>query len=368
MALFCACAKPHFRGVQKKQRMKNFYLPVLAFTLATAAWAQSPLLIEHFDYPANAQLRDHGWTPHSAAATNPLTVHTSGLAWTITPYAGSNTGLAAAVTNTGSDENKPFSSAVDSNSVYAALLVKPGGAVTTAGAGYFFHLAQYGDPVNPDPTSISSAFRARTFIATGSTPATFRLGLSFNSATVPSNVGVDVTSDLDTAKTYLVVVKYTFVPGPDNDQVSLFVFEDGDNIATEPSSPTLGPLTGTAPDVTSLQAVALRQYNAAQNIIVDGIIVHTLWDFLKVSGMNVTAFEGALTTNIYPNPNNSGVVYVQTALQQPLNVTISDITGKHLQTTRVFDGALNIAALAPGIYFLTIQQAGKVATQKLVVQ
>jgi hypothetical protein len=351
----------------KKQLMKNLYLPILACTLATSVWAQSPLLVEHFDYPANAQLRDHGWTPHSAGGTNPLAVHTTGLAWTITPYAGSNLGLAAAVTNTGSDENKPFSSAVDSNSVYAAMLVKPGGEVTTAGAGYFFHLAQYADPVNPDPTSISTAFRARTFIATGSTPATFRLGLSFNSATVPSNVGVDVTNDLDTAKTYLVVVKYTFVSGPDNDQVSLFVFEDGDSITTEPA-PTLGPLTGTAPDVTSLQAVALRQYNAAQNIIVDGIIVHTVWDFLKVSGLSATDGPQPLSLSVYPNPSTNGRVYLQTPMNQPMDVTLSDLSGKVMQSTRVFDGTLDVAAIAPGVYILTVQQAGKVTTQKFVVQ
>lgn len=343
-------------------------MPILAICLAAPAWAQSPLLVEHFDYPANAQLRDHGWTPHSAAGTNPISVHSTGLAWTQTAYQGSNVGLSAAVVNTGADENKAFSNTVDTNSVYAAFLVKPSAEVTTAGSGYFFHLAQYADPANPDPTAISTAFRARTFIASGSTPATFRLGLTFNSATVPSNVGVDVTSDLDTGKTYLAVVKYTFVSGPDNDQVFLYVFEDGDSITTEPATPTLGPITGTAPDVTSLQAVALRQYNAEQRVLVDGIIVNTVWDFLKVSGISTNDVQPALSFDLYPNPATSGQVFIQSPFAQPMDVMLTDITGQQVLKARVLDGKLDVSNCTAGVYFLTVQQAGKQATRKLIVQ
>jgi hypothetical protein len=348
--------------------MKKIYMPILAICLAAPAWAQSPLLVEHFDYAANAQLRDHGWTPHSAAATNPISVHNVGLAWTQTAYQGSNVGLSAAVTNTGADENKAFSATVDTNSVYAAFLVKPSAEVTTSGSGYFFHLAQYADPANPDPTSISTAFRARTFIAAGSTPAHFRLGLTFNSASVPTNVGVDVTGDLDTAKTYLAVVKYTFVSGPDNDQVFLYVFEDGDSITTEPSTPTLGPITGTAADVTSLQAVALRQYNAEQRVLIDGIIVNTVWDFLKVSGVSTNDITPALTVELFPNPATSGQVFIQSPLKQPMDVVVTDITGQQVLTSRVTDGKLDVSNCAAGVYFLTIQQGGKMATRKLIVQ
>lgn len=237
--------------------MKKIFT-LLMISAAFIAQAQPALLTEHFDYPAGALLRDNGWNPHSAAATNPLSVHSSGLSWFLTPYQGSGVGRAALVNNTGSDENRPLSSSVDSGTVYAAFLVKPTGVVSNDGSGFFFHFAQYSNPTNPDYTSISNAFRARTFITTGSSDASFRLGLTFNSATVPSNLGVDVTNDLDTSKTYLVVVKYSFVSGPDNDSVSLFVFADGDSITTEPAIPTLGPYGGTAADIGSIQAVALR--------------------------------------------------------------------------------------------------------------
>lgn len=75
--------------------------------------------------------------------------------------------------------------------------------------------------------------------------------------------------------TYLVIVKYTFVAGAGNDQMSLFVFNPlSPPPSTEPT-PTFGPVTfplGT--DAANLSEVMLRQggQTTGATLIIDGII------------------------------------------------------------------------------------------------
>ncbi|MGA1330718.1 MAG: hypothetical protein ACO31H_04015, partial [Bacteroidia bacterium] len=269
----------------------SFVTPTISRAVGAAT-----ALVEDFDYPAGSLLRDNGWSVHSGGTTNPIAVSGSGLSWNQTSYYGSGIGGSAQVVNTGADENKNFTTWLDSGSVYASFLLK-GNSINTNSRGYFFHFAQYDSVNNPVFSSVNSGFRARTYITQGSSAATFRLGLTFNSATVPSTSGVDVTSDLDTSATYLVVVKYAFIPGDSNDLVSLYVFSDGDNISQEPATPTLGPFGQTpntstflaSPDADVLQGVVLRQYNAAQRVVVDGIRVRNYWDLTaQVPGGTIT--------------------------------------------------------------------------------
>lgn len=347
--------------------MKKIYLITLLTAVFGSADAQSLLLIENFDYPAGAQLRDHGWFAHSAAATNPQTVAASGLSLGSTVYFGNGIGNAALVNNTGSDENRPFTANRDSGDVYASFLLKTTGPVTTDGSGIFFHFVTYSNTTTPDYTSISSAWRARTFITTGSTAASFRLGLTFNSATVPSTVGVDVTNDLDTAKTYLVVVKYSFVSGADNDQVSLFVFEEGDTLRNEPVTPTLGPYGGTAVDAPVLQGIALRQFNADQKVMVDGLYVRDHWLLQPANtGVQDAAFGAQL--EMYPNPYTEGTLYIKSHNDAPMKARLVDLTGRTILETEVQDGQINLPAQTAGLYLLRLEQAGKVAIKKLVIR
>lgn len=232
------------------------------------------LLVEHFDFPADSTLQTRGWFSHSAAATAPIKIKAPGLQLMGTPYYGNGIGNAASVDSTGSDENRPLSDSVNSGSVYASFLMRVNGSVTTTNAGVFFHLGEYANRAAPVFTLLSTAFRARTFIAPGPNLAQYKLGLTMNEATATNFTA----QNLDTGRVYLVVVKYQFVPGTLNDSVSLYVFADSANIATEPAMPAIGPLAGTAADANVIQAVALRQYSATQNIDVDGIIVQRTWN------------------------------------------------------------------------------------------
>ncbi len=256
--------------------MKKLY-PIAALVFAcTSLQGQTVFMSDNFDYPAGDQIRDHGWTPHSAGNTNPLLVTDFGLSLEQTPYLGSGIGNAVAIDNTGSDENKPFSEDVTSGSVYASFLMMVPEEVNESNAGFFFHLGQYNNVQDPDLTNISNMFRGRTFVAPGSSPDTYRVGLNFNAAAVPTDPA-NLTAELNLNETYLAVLKYEVVEGEDNDLVSIYIFSDGDDISSEPAVADIGPIGGTAGDLAAVQLVALRQYTPEQNIVVDGIIAQDSW-------------------------------------------------------------------------------------------
>jgi Leucine-rich repeat (LRR) protein len=251
--------------------------------------SQKTYLSENFDYPAGAFLNANGWYTHSGSS-NPIAVTSEGLSWTKTAYIGSGKGRAAAVVNTGNDENRPFTSWADSLNLYASFLVRANGEVSTTNSGYFFHFVQYAAPTAPVFTATGSSFRARVYSAPGSSASKFKIGITFNSNTLSDG---GQSADLNVGETYFVVAKYTFVSGADNDLVSLYVFKDGDKIDVEPATPTAGPFgrTGTtiAPDLSSIQGVALRQFAANQNITVDGIYVRNHWNMTTEGTGNACA-------------------------------------------------------------------------------
>ncbi len=258
--------------------MKKWYLSLLSCVGLSFASAQTVFLAEHFDYPADSALENHGWYVHSGTS-NPILVTDGGLSWSKTKYKGSGVGNAAAVNNTGYDYNKPFNSDATSGSVYASFLLKANASTE----GYIFHFGEYGSISSPDYSKLSSAFRARTFVTPGTNATDFKMGLTFNSNTIS-----DFSGDLTLGETYLVVLKYTFVDGADNDEVSLFVFADGDDISMEPSTPTIGPLKGSASDLSAVQCVALRQFSSSQDVVVDGIIAQDNWDLLNTRTVKIS--------------------------------------------------------------------------------
>ncbi|MCK4311320.1 MAG: T9SS type A sorting domain-containing protein [Candidatus Cloacimonetes bacterium] len=211
------------------------------------------LLEENFNFTGN--LTDNGWTAHSGSGTNPIDT-TTGL--TYSGYASSGIGNAALVDNNGEDDSRTYHEGITSGVVFTSFLVNvsSGGAPT----GYFFHLSS--NPI--------IAYRPRVFVDEDA-ENNLEFGLSMSSSTASGYTD----NDYYFGTTYLLVIKYEFISGIDNDEVSLFVFTSGVT-DTEPETPTLGPYTGT--DATELGSVALRQYSSSQNITVDGIRIGTTWD------------------------------------------------------------------------------------------
>lgn len=352
--------------------MRNLYL-FLAMFIGASAYGQTTFLEENFDYDSVVEIRTHGWSAHSAGGTNPILVSAEGLSLPNTMYAGNNIGRAAWVINNGSDENKPFNAWVPqpadgepNTHTYASFLMKPIGEIPVAVDNtrpYFFHFGEYNDIENPEFTDLSTAFRARTFIYPGTVPNTFQLNLSFNqNEPDPINQTGNYSSD----EVHLIVLKYTSIAGEENDEVSLYVFSDGDDISAEPSSPTIGPLTGTNRDVV-LQAVSMRQFQDSQNVMVDGIIVRDHWD---MTGGSTSTSERTVSTDmkVFPNPVQVGEINISTGFQGQMDVRIHDITGRTIQAGTITDGRMNISGLSQGAYFVNVQQGGRAFIQKLIVQ
>ena len=218
------------------------------------------------DFNFSGALSANGWATHSGSPTNPIGT-TTGL--TFSGYPGSGIGNAALVDDTGQDDNRYLSSNITTGAAYASFMLR----VNSSSAGYFFHLGQdNGGVMN------TTNFNGRVFVTSDGT-GDYELGLSFRNSTTPVTSGTDRTAlNLTFGTTYVVVLKYQINVGADNDAVSLYVFS-GAVPAVEPA-PTLGPLLdfdAADGDLSAVRAVALRQYAAAQEQIVDGIVVSDTW-------------------------------------------------------------------------------------------
>ncbi|MCX6308157.1 MAG: T9SS type A sorting domain-containing protein [Bacteroidia bacterium] len=332
--------------------MKKFYL--FAFVFASCmAYGQAPLATDDFNYTAGDALTAHGWAVHSGTS-NPIVTTSPGL--TFTGYVGSGIGLAAGVNNTGYDLHKLFAQQTTPEDIYTSFMVNA--TANTGAGGYFFHLY--------DSTAVT-AFRARTYI----TPSTgkMQIGLSFNASAQQASS----TTLLDFGVTYLFVVKYSIVDGLINDKVSLYVFEAGDDFSTEPATPFIGPLTGTlttdaipviGPDIIP-NGIAIRQFEAAQRITVDGFRVKTKWELGVDAALTKPSSE---VLGFYPNPVTNGYIN----LMQPTNATkhieVLDLLGKKVFNDTSVSNKVNVSQLNSGIYFLKVTCGQSVSSSRLIVK
>ena len=227
---------------------------VLVFTVSLSLTGNGQaLLVENFDYTAGALLTASGWTNHSGTSEF-IDVAVPGL--TFTGYPLSNIGGMAQLDNNGEDVHRKFT-VQSTGKVYAAFMVQINGSAE----GYIIHFG--GDP-------IALAFRPKLFLVGTASPFNFGLSVGSNTAT-PVAGGSYIYG-----KTYLLVLKYEIVEGEKNDVVSLYIM-DAAVSATEPATPTIGPLTDNSQTDITPGPFALRQFSTSQKILVDGIRVATSW-------------------------------------------------------------------------------------------
>jgi len=295
--------------------MKKFTIFAMFFTACLFLGIQSTsfgqlLLDENFSYPAGALITANGWTAHSGGGTQPITVSSGGL--TFTGYVDSGIGNAALVDNTGEDDNKTFAPQA-TGSVYVSFMVN----VATVSAGYFFHIG---------PSPIGTTFRGRVFM-----DATNHFGVGVG------GTATYASTTFSTGTTYLLVLKYENVTGATNDKVSLYIFSSP-MPATEPGTPTIGPLVDASQADITPGAVALRQYSATQNILVDGIRVGTSWSDIYA---NV----------VLPVPTNYPTNFAATTSPFTINLNWVDAVGGQLPSSYLIlaSAANDIVAPVDGV-------------------
>src|SRR5664280_139536 len=180
------------------------------------------LLSENFDYPNGDSLGAHGWQAFTNWA-NPINVGTNnGLSYT--GYVNSGIGNAAIIKGDGEDVYRSFT-AQSTGNVYASFLVN---VTVPRGDGNFFGL------LTSSHNLILRYLRAYAKAVTGGW--SLGLGKSFEAPTYGGSI-------LALNTTYLVVLKYTFVTGVDNNIVTAFVFSSPNLPTVEPAVTEIGPLS-----------------------------------------------------------------------------------------------------------------------------
>ncbi|GAB3762393.1 putative Ig domain-containing protein [Spirosoma pomorum] len=242
--------------MNQQLRLAYFWSWLTAAFLVSFGTAQAQLLTEDFGaatlpYPLTAQ----GWAAHSGAGTNTINASLPNLT-----YSGlSTTGGSASLGTSGEDINRAFT-AQSSGSVYASMLINVSAAQATGD--YFFHFGG---------ATIGSTFASRLYVK--SVTGGFQFGLNKTSESSPATAYTSTTYQFNT--TYLVVVKYTIVSGATNDVAELFI-----QPALGQAEPTADiTRTSTAPDLTTVGTIALRQGNgtAAPTVRIDYVRVGTNW-------------------------------------------------------------------------------------------
>lgn len=325
--------------------MRRFLLlGILFFSVCFVSVSNSQVLMdENFNYPAGDSLGAHGWISFSGGNTNVLRVATPGLIYSGYPL--SNIGNSVEVLNTGQDAYKQFDS-VTSNSVYVSFMMRIDAVQATGD--YFFALL---------PSTSTSNYTMRTrIIAEG---GGYKIGIS---KSTEATTYAPLTYNLGT--TYLVIVKYTFNSGTNqDDQLSLFVFS-GAIPGSEPTA-TVGPITGTQVDSPDIGRIALRQGSAstAPTLLADGFRVCRSWgNLVGVTAINSVAENFALSQN-YPNPfNPSTKINFSIPERGYVTLKVFDMLGKEVDVLASGDFQrgtyavdYNASALSSGIYLYTLE-------------
>ncbi|MDY0101747.1 MAG: DUF5689 domain-containing protein [Lentimicrobium sp.] len=236
------------------------------------------LLVDNFEYTIGSNLVDNGWEAHSGAGTESPTV-TNGLSFE--GYAGNDIGGAALLDNNGEDIHRNFEEQT-TGAVYAAFILNPTGNAT---AGYFIHFGQ---------TTLGTTFFTRVWLnASGD-------GLGIGQSAPETYVPITAGQPL------LGVMKFDFATSTS----SLYVFN---------SFPAAEPALADAEFIetasfSNIGSIALRQFNAAENIVVDGIRVATTW-------ADAVAPSGGTPVVASPTFNPPAGNYLN-----PIEVTISSST------------------------------------------
>lgn len=258
---------------------KIYFILTGLIMMMFASQVQAQLLVEeNFEYGVGSLLTANGWTAHSGAGTQSVDV-TTGLSFA--GYKGTDIGGAANLDNNGEDVSRSFTTQT-SGTLYISAMVKID-AINTAG--YFFHLGK---------TVMGTAFTTRVWVnATAD-------GIALGAGTATPASYISIPKGVP----FLMVIKHDFAVS----KTSLHVLTSF--AAAEPATPGMQ-----IDEVqTDLGTVALRQYNASQRIIVDGIRVANSW-------VEAVAPAGVSTKVSTPNLSPGGGSYAS-----PIQVSISSAT------------------------------------------
>lgn len=128
---------------------------------------------------------------------------------------------------------------------------------------------------------------------------------------------------------------------------------------------TPATLTATTPAIITLGGLLFRQdaANTTPTIKVDELKISTVAMDYNLSSSSFSQIDGL---KMYPNPTKNNL-YIETALNSDINVSIVNMLGKEVVNTKVINNTVNVANLSSGIYIVKITEEGKTSTKKLII-
>lgn len=257
--------------------MNKYLVIALLFIITSKGSAQ--LFIENFSYPQGIYLFQTGNWTNIGSPESPITVNAPGLSFQ--GYRGSGIGNLAALSDYGNSVYSLFSAVQTDGSVYASFMLRVLYPFTNGT--YFFALR-----------SSDGEQYAQVHIKEYDSPE-FQLAITKSGQPVPH-----YTSPLfEVGETYLLVVKYKFLSGDNNDEVSLFVFDTSNPPPLSEPAPTVLPQTNAVPDAPNLDGVVLWQGNSQSALLlfVDGIYVYDEWFPEVALPVELTGFTSSVWGN-----------------------------------------------------------------------
>jgi hypothetical protein len=345
--------------------MKKLYT-LLFILLTTLSFGQ--VLTETFNYTVPGYIGGNLATASDAVGSNNWFTHsntaTTGVG-TIDVTAGSLTysGLAASTGNKvilpGANSTTPrdVNRAVTTTSkvvYYSVLLNVVDNTQLKTTPDYFMAL---GATSGANVTTLGA--RLGISSATGTN---YRLSILNTSGGTP--VYIENAVDLAFGTTYLVVVKYDFSAA----LTAATIWVNPSSLGgTEPASSVATNTSGTS-TFTVANSITLRNSANTPKVEIDELRVGTTWaDVTPAAALGIKQNEIS-GLNIYPNPVSNGNLYISTDSNSAKSVEIYDILGKQVLNAKVSNNTVNVSNLKGGAYIVKINEEGKTATRKLIIE
>lgn len=247
-----------FKLLKEVTEMKSIIFTITAYMfILNISYSQ-----ENFNYASGTNLRDYWYYIGPLGNENYVKITDESL--TFPQYAGSGIGKAALLDITGPELTWQFIefTGFSTGSVYTSFMVKVESA-EPAGAKF----ADIGNSV-----IIPTRYFTTGGVFVKDSSGNIAFGVSKNSASPP----VYTNASYLTGNVYLIVLKYMFMPGSNNDSLNLFVFSE--------SAPNHEPLPvlkaipdyPDIPDVGSFEII-MGILNSPR-LIIDGIYMRNFWD------------------------------------------------------------------------------------------
>ncbi len=97
------------------------------------------------------------------------------------------------------------------------------------------------------------------------------------------------------------------------------------------------------------------------------LIFSVLFTFESYSQVNKSQEPTIEGLTIYPNPVNTGKIYITSKSSLEKKVEIFDVLGKKVLETITSNKEVNISNLRAGIYIIKIKEGENSATRKLII-